>query len=61
MLYIGHITILKSWRGLGMWMLTRTGPNNTRHVIWAISKFLFNIIIIYNNNTKCCLKFTLLF
>ena len=50
MLYIGYITILKSWRGLGMWMLTRMGPNN----IWAISKFLFNI------NAKCCLKFTLL-
>ena len=35
--------LLKLWMYLGEATTKRTGPNNAKHVVWAISKFFFTI------------------
>ena len=50
--YIGYSTILKSWRGLGMWERAQTTPDMSFGPLVSFYFILFNIII-YNNNTKC--------
>ena len=34
---IGTFYVLNGWSSLGKAATTKTGPNNARHVIWAIS------------------------
>ena len=40
--------MLKVRRGSGRVVLTKTGPNDARHVVWAISEcFFFRVSFIY--------------
>src|SRR5271168_3983136 len=43
--YLGCIYVLQAREGFGWTAMTKTGPNNARHVVWALG--------IYLNLCKC--------
>jgi len=37
-LYLGTMSVIKGRKGLGKTMMTKTGPNDARHVVWALGE-----------------------
>src|SRR5271168_1673467 len=48
--YLGCIYVLQAREGFGWTAITKTGPNNVRHVLnWALGMFFFVFYILTNN------------
>src|ERR1700678_2750680 len=39
--YLGCIYFLQAQEGFGWTAITKTGPNDARHVVWALDTFFF--------------------
>ena len=49
MLFMATIGTIMARRGQWKAMATITGPNDARRVVWALGKFFFFFLRVYNN------------